>query len=173
MSWARVEALAYRESLQVRKNERSIMKQIVIRTAVFAIIFGIYDHENLHACSPVQGYKPPTISDEVNHAPIIFVGTVSEDGGSTGRPTVIKVESVLKGEKLPNVVTVAGFGVGGDCRAVSRKGSKLIVFAQQGDPPERQLRLAGLGLWGGAKEIFTETDPQLAAVRRAIAANLK
>ena len=104
------------------------------------IAFSWLSPSNSFACSIVQDkiFTMVKMVEVVRPVRVVFRGTVVENGGIRDKASVIKVDEVLEGEKLPKIVKVMGFGPGdsdliSDCDLppTSPQGSRLIVFADR------------------------------------------
>jgi hypothetical protein len=119
-----------------------------------------------YGCSVSSKYKPPTLAEEANRARIIFIGTVLEEGFRQ-KPSLFRVEEVLKGEKLPSAVGVKGFGSGADCVTPSPKGARLLVFVRR-DWITGEFELSYSGPYTGANQLFGDRDRQMISELRQL-----
>jgi hypothetical protein len=139
------------------------------------------------ACSVVRGYRVPTSLELAERADLIILGTAESDVGATGDnlgEVIVRPLALLKGERLPAEVRIAGYlsddrvtasdprdlynpnpgALSGACvRYVFRPGMLLLLFLQRGD--DGQLGLATYPFARSAEDVPSADALWVRAVR--------
>lgn len=132
----------------------------IICAVLIGVIF-VLAETTVHACSPSEEAMSLTLADRVENAPMILVGTVTQEfhteyggGYSVTSEVEVEVEQYLKGEG-PAIVRIDGFGDGADCRSYIENGMRRVFFVRGN--PDMTLDAVYLGVHDATWEATPET----------------
>jgi len=117
----------------------------------------IFTTSPVFACSPNEEDFALTFEDRVANAPMILVGTVSNEyftsyggGYEFVNEVDVEVEQYLKGEG-PTLVRISNFGEGADCLSVAPAVGQRAIFMVDGNP-DRGLQAYYLGVHDAVRQ---------------------
>ncbi|XP_028393296.1 uncharacterized protein LOC114517693 [Dendronephthya gigantea] len=82
-----------------------------------------------YQCSPGPDYKPPTIAELTQKAPIVVRGFVVKKGKDINRfEACLYISHVYKGARVKNYICVSGFGSSAACLSEPGYGTEYLFF---------------------------------------------
>ena len=87
--------------------------------------------EKSKSCSPVEGYRHPTIAERTRLSPLViqaYVVAVDQNPRKDEYNATLNVTHVYKGMLNSSTITASGFGSSASCLSEVRVGSEYIVF---------------------------------------------